>query len=100
FRLELAQVRWLARVAKGDAAPQTDAWLHFYLRLGGLADARGRATEAARRRAPDAARNLDLWIAALARRPEAIPPHARFGIDSARRSLPRDLLDEIEGRAA
>jgi manganese/zinc/iron transport system permease protein len=100
FRLELARVRWLASIAQGEAAPQADAWLRLYLRITGLINAHGRATSAARRRAPDAARNLDLWVAAVARRPEAIPPRARFGIDSARMVLPRDLLDEIEGRPA
>jgi manganese/zinc/iron transport system permease protein len=100
FRLDLARVRWLARVARGEVAPKADVWLSLYLRLTGLAGANGRATGTALRRAPEAARNLDLWIAALARRPEAVPPDARFGVDSARLALPRDLLDEIEGRAA
>jgi manganese/zinc/iron transport system permease protein len=100
FRLDLARVRWLARVARGEVAPKADVWLRLYLRLTGLAGANGRATGTALRRAPEAARNLDLWIAALAHRPEAVPPDARFGVDSARLALPRDLLDEIEGRAA
>jgi manganese/zinc/iron transport system permease protein len=100
FRLDLARVRWLARVARGEVAPKADVWLSLYLRLTGLAGANGRATGTALRRAPEAARNLDLWIAALAHRPEAVPPDARFGVDSARLALPRDLLDEIEGRAA
>ena len=100
FRLDLARVRWLARVAIGETAPHADAWLRVYLRLTGLMSSKGQASGAALRRAPEAARNLNLWIAALARRPEAIPPDARFGVDSARVTLPRDLLDEIEGQTA
>lgn len=98
FRLDLAQVRWLARLATKTAMPRIDPWLGFYLRTTGLIDAKGRPTAAARSRAPEAARNLELWVAALTRRPEAVPPGARFGIDSARDLLPRDLLAEIKER--
>lgn len=100
FRLDLGRVRWLARLAADGAAPAADPALRLYLRASGLADASGRPTARARQQAPEAARNLALWIAALARRPEAVPPGARFGVDPARAVLPADLMAEIEGRAA
>jgi manganese/zinc/iron transport system permease protein len=100
FRLELARVRWLARIDEGDTSPSADPWLRLYLLISGKADFSGRPTEAARREAPDAARNLSLWLAAITRRPEAVPAGARFGVDSARDVLPRELLTEIEGRVA
>jgi manganese/zinc/iron transport system permease protein len=100
FRLELARVRWLARIDEGDTSPSADPWLRLYLLISGKADFSGRPTEAARREAPDAARNLKLWLAAITRRPEAVPAGARFGVDSARDVLPRELLTEIEGRVA
>jgi manganese/zinc/iron transport system permease protein len=99
FRLELARVRWLARVAAGEAAPHADHWLRLYLRATGLSDASGRPSARALREAPGAARNLSLWLAAITRRPEAVPAGARFGVDDAADVLPRDLLDEIGGRA-
>jgi manganese/zinc/iron transport system permease protein len=100
FSLDLARVRWLARVAKGETAPHTDPWLNLYLRATGLSDAGGQPTLRALRDAPEAARNLSLWLAAITRRPEAVPANARFGVDPAHAVLPRDLLDEIEGRTA
>jgi manganese/zinc/iron transport system permease protein len=100
FRLDLARARWLARLAKSDEAPSLDPLLRVYFRVAGLIDGGGQPTAAARGQAPEAARNLDLWIAALARRPESVPPGIRFGIDRARDVLPPDLIAEIEGRAA
>lgn len=100
FRLDLARVRWLARIAEGDASPTADPWLRLYLLATGKADFNGNPTEAARREAPEAARNLSLWLAAITRRPEAVPAGARFGVDAAVDVLPRELLDEIGGRAA
>lgn len=99
FRLDLAQARWLARVARGDEAAPREQLLRAYLRATGLIGSGGLPTEAARARAPEVALNLGLWIAALSRRPESVPPGARFGIDSAREVLPNDLIAEIEGRA-
>jgi manganese/zinc/iron transport system permease protein len=98
FRIGLARARWLAAVAKGEAAAPTDPLVRFDLRRAGLLDARERPTEKARQLAPDAARNLSLWIAVLARRPEAIPPGARFGVDAADAVLPPDLLGELRAQ--
>ncbi|HEX5777731.1 MAG TPA: metal ABC transporter permease [Xanthobacteraceae bacterium] len=100
FRLELGRVRWLARITAGETAPHADPWLRLYLRAAGLSDASGQATARALHEAPAAARNLSLWLAAITRRPEAVPVNARFGVDAAHAVLPRDLLDEIEGRTA
>ena len=100
FRLELARVRWLARIAGGEAAPHAGPLPSLYLRATGLLDVSGRPTARALRDAPAAARNLSLWLAAITRRPEAVPVGARFGVDPVHAVLPRDLLDEIEGRAA
>jgi manganese/zinc/iron transport system permease protein len=99
FRMEIARVRWLARVADGETAPDADPWLRLYLRATGLSGASGRPTARALREAPEAARNLSLWLAAITRRPEAVSMGARFGVDAATAVLPRDLLDELEGRA-
>jgi manganese/zinc/iron transport system permease protein len=98
FRVGLARVRWLASLANGAAAAPADVLLRFDLRRAGLLDSRGRPTGRAHRLAPDAARNLSLWIAALARRPDAIPPGASFGIDPAEAVLPPDLVAEIKGQ--
>jgi manganese/zinc/iron transport system permease protein len=100
FRLDLARVRWLARIAEGEAVPHAEPSLRFYLLITGMADASGNPTEAARREAPEAARNLSLWLKAITRRPEAVPAGARFGVDPAEDVLPRDLLAEIRGRTA
>lgn len=99
FRLDLLRVRWLAAIHTDPArAAVSGALLRTYLRISGLIDRAGHPTAAARRLAPEAARNLELWIAALARRPEAVPPGARFGVDPAEAVLPRDLVAEIGGR--
>ena len=100
FRLDLAQARWLSSVAKGNEAAPRDPLVRAYLRMAGLTGGAGMPTAAARASAPEVSRNLDLWIAALARRPESVPPGVRFGIDRARDVLPSDLIAEIEGRAA
>lgn len=100
FRLDLARVRWLARLAAGGRAPEPDPSLRLYLRAAGLLDGEGNATAAARQQAPAVARNLELWLAVIARRPEAVPPGVRFGIDPARAVLPADLIAEAEGGAA
>jgi hypothetical protein len=100
FRLDLERARWLARLAIDRNATHRDPLIRLYARVSGLSDAAGRPTSMALQLAPQAARNLDLWIAAMARRPEAVPPGARFGVDSARDVLPPDLVAEIEGGAA
>lgn len=100
FRLDLMRARWLSSVAaNSSAAAPANSLLRLYLRSSGLIDGNGKPTAAARRHAPEAARNLELWLAALARRPEAVPPGVRFGVDDAETVLPRDLLLEIRGSA-
>jgi manganese/zinc/iron transport system permease protein len=100
FRLELGRVRWLARLANDARASPDDTWLRGYVRLTGLIDSQGKPTALALRQVPQTVQNLDLWIAAIAHRPEAVPPGARFGVDAAREVLPRELIAEIEGRPA
>ncbi len=100
FRLDLARVRWLAQLAVNGRPAEQDVMLRLYLRMTGLVDGDGNATAAARRQAPEAAHNLELWLAVMARRPEAVPPGARFGIDPARAVLPAELVAEVEGSAA
>lgn len=99
FRLELGRVRWLVRVAAGEITAPDSLAQRFFLRASGLIDASGTPTAYAVRQAPEAARNLALWLAAISRRPEAVPAGVRFGVDPARDVLPGDLIAEIEGRA-
>jgi hypothetical protein len=98
FRIGLSRVRWLASLAKGAAAAPADLLVRFDLRRAGLLDSRDRPTERAHTLAPEAARNLSLWVAALARRPDAIPPGASFGIDPVEAVLPPDLIAELKGQ--
>jgi manganese/zinc/iron transport system permease protein len=98
FRIGLSRVRWLASLAKGEMGAPSEALVRLDLRRTGLLDAHGRPTGRAYGLAPDAARNLSLWVAALARRPDAIPPGASFGIDPAEAVLPPDLIAELTGQ--
>lgn len=92
----------LAAESGGDAAPGSGghaASAPRWLRWRGWADG-GRLTPAGRAAARAAERNHRLWERFLAEYPALVPGRAAWGIDPIDRTLPPDLVRELEGKPA